>query len=153
MENCLLVLIPPAWPTQSWSSLLLEISVDHPFRLPLSPKLLKQTNKPFFQSNPGHPKLQTWKLQGGISRNKESAKMFLTDSWDLNANLPGNYVDFLNCLLLSKKLSPRTIQGYQTSIADFLRFHTKENCNWNIFFNKLIKSFKSEAPRPKNVFP
>ena len=35
----------------------------------------------------------------------------------------------------------------------FLRFHTEENFNETIFPNKLIKSFKSEAPRPKNVFP
>ena len=56
MENCLPVLIAPAWPTQSWFSLLLEMSVDHPLRLPLSPKLLKQTDKPFFHSNPGHLK-------------------------------------------------------------------------------------------------
>ena len=43
-------------------------------------------------------------------------------------------------------------KGFQT-ITDFLRFHTEENCNENIFLNILIKSFKSEEQRPKNVFP
>ena len=61
--------------------------------------------------------------------------------------------DFLNYLFRSKKLSPRTIEGYKTAIADFLRFHTEENLNENIFLNKLIKSFKSEALSPKTVFP
>ena len=60
--------------------------------------------------------------------------------------------DFLNFLFKSKKLSSRTTEGYKTAIADFLRVHTKENFNENIL-NKLIKSFKSEAPRPKNIFP
>ena len=60
--------------------------------------------------------------------------------------------DFLNYLFKIKKLSPKTIEGYKIAIADFLRFHTQENFNENIFLNKLIKNFKSEAPRPKNVF-
>ena len=45
------------------------------------------------------------------------------------------------------------MEEYKTAIADFLRFHTQENFNENIFLNKLIKSFKSGTPIPKNVFP
>ena len=91
VENCILVLIAPAWPTQSWFSLLREISVDHPLRL--SVQLLKQMDKPFFHSNPGYLKLHAMKLQGEISRIKGSAKNFLTESWDLTKNLPGNYME------------------------------------------------------------
>ena len=54
--------------------------------------------------------------------------------------------DFLNHLFKKKKLSAKTIEGYKTAIADFLRFHTEENFSDNIFLNKLIK-----APWPKNV--
>ena len=92
MKNCLLVLIAPAWPTQSWFCHLLETSMDHPLRFPLSPRLLKQM-KPFFHSNPGHLKLRAWKVQGGIFRNKGSVKNFLRESPDLNANPPGNYME------------------------------------------------------------
>ena len=61
--------------------------------------------------------------------------------------------EFLNYLFQEKKLSPRTIEGYRTAIADFLRFHTKEDFNNNFILNNLIKSFKSECPRPKSTFP
>ena len=83
VQNCLPVLVAPAWPTQFWFSLLLEMSVDNPLRLPLSPKLLKQIDKPFFHSKPGHLNLHAWKLQEGISRNNSSVKNFLTESWTL----------------------------------------------------------------------
>ena len=60
--------------------------------------------------------------------------------------------NFLHFPFKSKKLSPRTIEGYKTAIAGFLKFHAMENFSDNIFLDKLIKSFKSEAPIPKNIF-
>ena len=46
-----------------------------------------------------------------------------------------------------------SVRQSKTAITDFLRLYTEENLNESIFLNKLIKSFKSEAPRPKNGFP
>ena len=52
-----------------------------------------------------------------------------------------------------KKLSPRTIEGYKTALADFLKFHSKEDFNSNIILNKLIRSFRTERPRSQTVIP
>ena len=60
---------------------------------------------------------------------------------------------YLNYLFTTKKLSPRTIEGYKTAIADFLKFHSEEDFNKNSILIKLIRSFKKECPRPQNVFP
>ena len=59
----------------------------------------------------------------------------------------------MNHLFKDKKLSPGTIEGYRTALADFLRFHSTEDFNNNIILNNLIRSFKSEGPRPKTIFP
>ena len=82
-EECRVILIASAWPTQPWYTLLLDLSVDHPLRLPITQDLLKQTDKPFFHSNPAHLKLHAWKLQGGNSRNRDSPAKSLLDSWNL----------------------------------------------------------------------
>ena len=88
-----MILIASAWPTQSWYSLLLDLSIDHPLRLPLIPKLLKQTDKPFFHTNPAHLKLHAWKLQGGLSRKKDIPMKSPLESWDLKDLPPENYMD------------------------------------------------------------
>ncbi len=51
--NCCLILIAPAWPSQPWYTDLLDLSIEDPLRLPLMDKLLKQTGKNMFHSNPG----------------------------------------------------------------------------------------------------
>ena len=61
--------------------------------------------------------------------------------------------EFLNYLFQDKKLSPRTIEGYKSAIADFLKFHSKEDFNDNIILTKIIKSFKNERPRPQSLVP
>ena len=45
-----------------------------------------------------------------------------------------------------------TKERYRMAIADFLNSILPKNFNDNIFL-KLTKSFKSEAPKPKNIFP
>ena len=42
------ILVASAWLTQSWYSLLLDMSIDHLLKLPIFPRLLKQTDKPMF---------------------------------------------------------------------------------------------------------
>ena len=61
--------------------------------------------------------------------------------------------EFLNFLFTEKKFSPRTIEGYKTAIADFLKFHSKEDFNHSLILNKLIRSFKTECPRSANLVP
>ena len=80
-ESCKVILIAPAWPAQSWYNLLLDMSIDHPLRLPLIPKLLKQTLWYIFHTNPGHLNLHAWRLQGGISKNKDILRNWQTESW------------------------------------------------------------------------
>ena len=43
--------------------------------------LLKQTDKPFFHSNPAHLKLHAWRLQGGISKTRDFQMKLLAESW------------------------------------------------------------------------
>ena len=123
-------------PTQSWFSFLLEMSVDHALRLPVSPKL-------------------------------GSVKNFPTRSWDLNAR----WSIFCawckskerNPLKASTPLIPyfleyfskqrnRTIEGYKTAIADFLRFHNQENFNENIS-QQTHQKFQVRSPKTKECLP
>ena len=87
LEECQVILIASAWPTQSWFNLLLDLSIDHPLRLPVTEDLLKQTDKPMFHSNPGHLKLHAWNLQGGICKNKVIPVNYQTESW-VHKDLP-----------------------------------------------------------------
>ena len=58
--------------------------------------------------------------------------------------------DFLNNLFFkSKKLSSRTIEGYKTAIADFLRFHTKENFDENVLPQQNHKKFQVRITKTK----
>ena len=61
--------------------------------------------------------------------------------------------EFLNYLFTVKKFSPGTIESYKTAIAEFLKFHPDEDFNHNSILIKLIRSFKSERPRPSNQIP
>ena len=61
--------------------------------------------------------------------------------------------EFLNYLFTVKKFSPGTIEGYKTAIAEFLKFHSDKDFNHNSILIRLIRSFKSERPRPSNQIP
>ena len=82
--NCRLILIAPAWPSQPWYTDLLDLSIEDPLRLPLMDKLLKQTGKNMFHSNPGRLNLHAWRLQNTISVNKVSQMRSPLESWNLN---------------------------------------------------------------------
>ena len=92
-EECQVILIASAWPTQAWFTLLLDLSIDHPLRIPVTHKVLKQTDKPMFHTNPGHLKLHAWKLQGGISKVRDSQMKSQQESWVPSDSLPENYMD------------------------------------------------------------
>ena len=91
-ERCQVILIASAWPTQSWFTLLLDLSKDHPLRIPVFPRVLKQTDKPMFHTNPEHLKLHAWKLQGCTSKNKVFQMRSPQESWVPNDLLPGDYM-------------------------------------------------------------
>ena len=92
-EKCQIILIAPAWPTQSWFNLLLDLSIENPLRLPIKSDLFKQTDKPFFHSNPAHLKLHAWRLQGGSCKTKDFQRKLPTESWDLKEPPPEGYMD------------------------------------------------------------
>ena len=70
----------------------------------------------------------------------------------LKASVP-LIAEFLNYLFTEKNFKPGTIEGYKTAIADFLKFHSKEDLNKNEVLIKLIRSFKSECPRTISRVP
>jgi len=61
-SKCLVVLIAPWWPRQSWFPELLELLVDHPLILPSRRNLLTQPHIRMPHSNPDILKLAAWKL-------------------------------------------------------------------------------------------
>lgn len=66
------LLIAPAWPAQTWYSLLLAMLVMHPVILPVYPELLlnpQGTSHPLVLQN--HLQLAAWPVSGNPSRRKE----------------------------------------------------------------------------------
>ncbi len=78
--QCDVVLIAPQWPTQSWYTTLLELSVDHPRQLPQIQKLLKQPGSDVFHYDPSILNLHAWKLSGPLSRAAATRKTWLPGS-------------------------------------------------------------------------
>ena len=65
-QKCEVILVAPAWPAQPWFQDLIALSSDHPRRLPLNPKLLKQPRRPLFHQSPEILHLHAWRLSGGL---------------------------------------------------------------------------------------
>jgi len=61
--------------------------------------------------------------------------------------------EFLTFLFGTIKLTPGTIQGYRTAIADFLRFHSDIVVSNSVHLSKLISSFYRDQPRKKGICP
>ena len=102
--NVDLILIAPAWPTQAWFPVLLNLSVRNPLRLPVLPNLLKQTNKQLFHSNPAHLRLHAWLLQNRLSPGKVSDQISQVEFWDLKESLPeSSMLADGTCFLLGAK--------------------------------------------------
>ena len=79
-EPCEMILIAPAWPNQSWFPLLLQLSVDHPRELPPLGRLLKQTGRNLFHTNPQQLHLHAWRLSSHLWSTKDSPRMWLDGS-------------------------------------------------------------------------
>ena len=79
-EHCEVILVAPAWPTQSWFPLLLRLTVDHPRRLPPTARLLRQPGRRnVFHDNPEHLQLHAWKLSSKAWSPRASPKMWLSE--------------------------------------------------------------------------
>jgi ribonuclease HI len=78
-SHCQVILIAPLWPAQAWFQDLLRLSVKHPIRLPCWPKMLKQTGKNLFHTNPEHLKLHAWMLKSNPSEHRESLERCQTE--------------------------------------------------------------------------
>jgi hypothetical protein len=79
-EPCDMILIAPAWPSQSWFHRLLELSVDHPRSLPSHPRLLKQPDQNSFHENVGKLLLHAWRLCSRPCGKKGSLRRWLAAS-------------------------------------------------------------------------
>ena len=67
-HECKIIIVAPTWPSQSWFPDLLELSIEHPWRLPLLPKLLKQPWSDRFHQNLEILHLHAWRLSDRLSR-------------------------------------------------------------------------------------
>ena len=85
-EECELVLIAPAWPTQAWFPALLRLLVDHPRCLPARRTLLKQGSNTF-HSNLQMLSLHAWRLSNRPCVTKASHPQWLGESLDLTGSL------------------------------------------------------------------
>ena len=79
-EPCDMILVAPAWPTQSWFPLLLQLSIDHPRALPPLQRLLKQPGRNLFHDNPQHLHLHAWRLSSHPCGNRDSLVTWLGES-------------------------------------------------------------------------
>ena len=75
-DPCEMILITPAWPTQSWFPLLLQLSANHPCNLPTTKCLLLQPGHNLFH-NLVHLHLHTWKLSSREWLPEASPRMWL----------------------------------------------------------------------------
>ncbi len=78
-EQCTVILIAPAWPTQSWFPTLLSLLVDLPLELPNWEKLLKQPGNVYHQQ-PDIFRLHAWRLSSNI-RLREDFQRTLQNAW------------------------------------------------------------------------
>jgi hypothetical protein len=87
-HGCRMVLIAPNWPRQQWFPHLLELSTDHPRRLPHSERLLRQTNAHRFHTSPGTFQLHAWKLSSNTAE-REAFQQRCRREWrDHKSNPP-----------------------------------------------------------------
>ena len=69
-ETCLILLIAPWWPRQTWFQTLLDLQVDHPIQLPQTSDLLRMPrSKVRFHDVPSLH-LTAWTLSNSISRRR-----------------------------------------------------------------------------------
>lgn len=88
LHPCEMVLIAPAWPTQSWFPRLLELCVDNARQLPCFKKLLKMTGSNLFHEEPTRLNLHAWRLSSNPSSHKVSQRMWLGASPHLTGTAP-----------------------------------------------------------------
>ena len=62
IEQCLIILIAPAWPKQAWFPDLLRLSCTHPQALPVRQNLLSQFKGKILHHNPEKLHLFAWLL-------------------------------------------------------------------------------------------
>lgn len=86
-SQCDAILIAPAWPTQGWFTLLLELCVDHPRELPLMRSLLRQPGTGTFHLNLEMLHLHAWRLSGPLSRARATQRTWLAESPRLTGTL------------------------------------------------------------------
>lgn len=103
--QCEAVLVAPAWPSQNWFPLLLNLLVDQPRRLPPSRTLLKQPGSNLFHTNPEVLTLHGWRLSGPLSRAKATQHQWLSASRQLTGTVP----------------KPSTIAGGESSLIGVLQ--------------------------------
>jgi len=70
-ENCVIILVAPLWPRQSWFPLLLKLLVALPLKLPLRDDLLSQNRGRDWHPDPTVLNLVAWKLSRSVRLKKD----------------------------------------------------------------------------------
>ena len=70
-HQCQVILVAPWWPKQSWFPDLLQLSIDHPRRLPNRPDLLSQSQGHMWHPTPQLLHLHAWRLSGVLSESRD----------------------------------------------------------------------------------
>ena len=85
-----IILVAPAWPTQSWFPDLLNLSMAAPLKIPVVPDLLSQTvqRKTWMHRNPGMYNYHAWMLSGIPSKREAFLRRLPTESQSHNDLLP-----------------------------------------------------------------
>ena len=75
-EKCVVILIAPMWPRQSWYPQILEMLIELPIKLPNVPNLLSQIlhNFQVYHQNPEILNLVAWKLSNSTINQKDFLK-------------------------------------------------------------------------------
>ena len=69
-HNCVITLIAPFWPKQTWFPRILELLVETPVKLPATKTLLKQPRTNMFHPNPSQYNLHVWILSNNVCKRK-----------------------------------------------------------------------------------
>ena len=90
MSSCTIILIAPAWPTQSWFLDLLSLSIATPYMIPVHLELPSEVvgHQTWFHRNPGMYHYHAWRLSGIRSQIEDFQAGLPKEYRYLNGTLP-----------------------------------------------------------------
>ena len=171
-SGVLMTLIAPFWPQRPWFPDMLDLVVDGPVQLPLSPDLLRQPHFHCRHLGIHRLSLHAWRqssdsprLKASLSRvasqigfaRRASSRMNYQVKWSvyrqwchaeshsISQPLLPKIADFLFWLRRSRKLPVSSILGYCSILLSVFRCKLPENSSSSVL-KDLLRTFKVKAP-------